>query len=255
MMLYYNYVIGAEFAGKWGDKNLVKYCCKQADKLKGSIMKHFWSEEKGLFINGYDREGKPDEGISHHAQYWAIITGLFPEDRYDNLFKALPEIPDYKANVSYEKGYEFLAYSRARKVAEMWDFLFTVFGDWLEQGHTRFPENFSYKKSKNEQLVFYNRPYGLSLCHGANGVPGIVGVLNGIAGFSQSDSNPNHYTIQPDLIHLKWANIEFPVKEGKIKLKLIKEGENEIEIPAGCKVEYIQNGKSKFFSKQGIYKL
>ncbi len=255
IMLYYNYKIGAEFAEKWGDKKLANHCLKQAETLRKSIFKHFWNEEKGLFINGYNRDGELNEGISHHAQYWAILAGIFPEERYDNLFETLPNIPDYKANVSYEKGYEFLAYSKARKVEQMWDFLFTVFGDWLEQGHTRFPENFSYKKSKNEQLVFYNRPFGLSLCHGANGVPGIVAVLNGIAGFSQSDSKPNHYTIQPDLIHLKWANIEFPVKEGKIKLKLTRSEGSEIEIPAGCKVEYIHNGKSKVFSGQGIYKL
>ena len=77
-----------------------------------------------------------------------------------------------------------------------------------------------YKKSKDEQLIFYSRPFGLSLCHGANGVPGVVAVLHGIAGFSQSVNVSNHYTIQPDLMDLKWANIEFPVKEGRIKLKL-----------------------------------
>lgn len=256
MMLYLNYKIGAEFAGKWGDQKLVKYCRKQAETLKVSILKHFWNEEMGLFINGYKENGEPDEGISHHAQYWAILAGLFPEDRYDNLFETLPGIPDYKANVSYEKGYEFLAYSKAGKVAQMWDFLFTVFGDWLEQGHTRFPENFSYLKSKDEQLVFYSRPYGLSLCHGANGVPGIVAVLNGIAGFSQSDTKPDHYTIRPDLIHLRWANIEFPVKEGKIKLKLTKEGASTLEIPAGCQVDFInKDGKKTILRRGGVYDL
>ncbi|MDR2920628.1 MAG: glycoside hydrolase [Tannerella sp.] len=256
MMLYLNYKIGAEFAEKWGDKKMVRYCRKQAETLKASILKHFWNEEKGMFINGYKQNGELDEGISHHAQYWAILSGLFPEERYDHLFETLPDIPDYKSNVSYEKGYEFLAYSKAGKVSQIWDFLFTVFGDWLEQGHTRFPENFSYLKSKDEQLVFYNRPYGLSLCHGANGVPGIVAVLNGIAGFRQSDSQPNHYTIRPDLIHLKWANIEFPVKEGKIRLKLTKEGTNTIEIPAGCQIDFVnKDGKKTTLWKAGVYDL
>lgn len=136
----------------------------------------------------------------------------------------------------------------------MWDFLFEVFGGWLEQGHTRFPENFSYRKERKEQLVFYSRPYGLSLCHGANGIPAIVGVLNGVAGFSQSDTELNHYTIQPDLMHLQWANIEFPVKEGIIRLKLSKTGTSEIEIPAGCRVDFIsQDGKKTALSKKGVY--
>lgn len=256
IMLYYNYKIGADFSEKWGDKKSAKYYRMKSEDLKKSIIKHFWNEEQGLFINGYTKDGKLDTVISHHAQYWAILADIFPKERYDHLFEVLPTIPYYHDYVSYEKGYEFLAYSKAGKVREMWNFLFTVFGDWLAQGHTRFPENFSYKKSKDEQLIFYKRPYGLSLCHGANGVPGVVAVLNGIAGFSQSPTQPNHYTIRPELMDLEWANIEFPVKEGKIKLKLSKEGKNQIEIPDGCKVDFInQNKVKKTFTKKGSYSM
>ena len=254
IMLYYNYKIGSDFAKKWGDKKLAGHYNKKAEELKENILKHFWDEEQGLFLNGYTRDGELDKTISHHAQYWAILAGIFPEDRYDNLFVILPKILYYKNTVSYEKGYEFLAYSKARKVEEMWNFLFDIFGDWLEQGHTRFPENFSYERSKNEQLVFYKRPYGLSLCHGANGVPGVVAVLNGIAGFSQSSTKLNHYTIQPDLMDMEWANIEFPVKEGKIRLKLSQEGKSQLEIPSGCKVDFIDKDNKKItLSKSGNY--
>ncbi len=256
IMLYCNYKIGADFAEKWGDKKSAKHYGAKAEELKNAILKHFWNEEKGMFINGYRQNGELDEAVSHHAQYWAILAGIFPQEHYDSLFEALPGIAYYKDYVSYEKGYEFLAYSKARKVEQMWSFLFEVFGDWLEQGHTRFPENFSYKRSKNEQLVFYSRPFGLSLCHGANGVPGVVAVLNGIAGFSQSDSKPNHYTLQPDFIHLDWANIKFPIKEGKVKLKFNRNGANAIEIPDGCQVDYIsKEGKKITLAKKGIYSL
>ncbi|NDW19177.1 glycoside hydrolase [Dysgonomonas sp. 216] len=256
IMLYYNYKIGADFCEKWDDKKSANHYRQKAELLRKSIMQHFWDNEQGLFINGYTKAGELDKVISHHAQYWAILAGIFPEDRYDNLLVTLPTIPYYKDYVSFEKGYEFIAYSKARKVGQMWNLLFTVFGDWLNQGHTRFPENFSYRRTKNEQLVFYSRPYGLSLCHGANGVPGIVAVLNGIAGFSQSNTKLNHYTLQPDMMDLQWANIEFPVKEGKIKLKLSKTGGNQIEIPKGCKVDFIdKNGNKTTLTKKGIYNL
>lgn len=256
IMLYYNFLIGADFAEKWGNNKLSRHYRMKAEALKESIMQNFWSDDKGLFYNGFDRNGELDKGISHHAQYWAILAGLFPENRYDHLFGVLSKIPYYRDDVSYEKGYEFLAYSKARKVSEMWDFLLDVFGDWLKQGHTRFPENFSYKMSRNDQLVFYDRPFGLSLCHAANGVPGVIAVLNGIAGFSQSTVNLNHYTLQPDLMDLDWATIEFPVKEGNIRLKLLKNGKSEIEIPAGCKVDYLDKNNNKVtFSKSGVYSL
>jgi hypothetical protein len=256
IMLYYNFKIGADFAEKWGDMESAKHYRTKAETLKKSIMENFWDDQKGLFVNGFTQNGELDLTISHHAQYWAILADIFPENRLNNLFEVLPKIPYYRDVVSYEKGYEFLAYSKARKVREMWSFLFDVFGDWLDQGYTRFPENFSYKKPKDEQLVFYNRPFGLSLCHGANGVPGVVAVLNGIAGFSQSDSELNHYSIRPDMMDLEWANIEFPIKEGKIKLKLLKAGKTQIEIPEDCKVDFIDKNNSKTtLMKKGVYNL
>lgn len=253
IMLYYNYKIGADFCGKWGDRKAAEHYKTKADFLKKNILSHFWNEEKGMFINGYAKDGKLDKGISHHAQYWAVLADIFPQKHLNSLFKKVNEIPQYREYVSYEKGYEFLAYSKARNVREMWNFLFDVFGDWLNQGHSRFPENFSYKKSKDEQLVFYNRPYGLSLCHGANGAPGIIAALHGIGGFSQSDKELNHYTINPDLMDLEWANISFPVKEGKIILKLTKNGKKQIEIPAGCKVDFIDKQSKKItLNKPGV---
>lgn len=254
IMLYYNFNIGAAFAEKWGDKAGATHYRAKAESLRKSIMQYFWDEQQGLFVNGFKTTGELDKTISHHAQYWAVLAGIFPENRMDNMFDVVQKIPYYRDYVSYEKGYEFLAYAKARKVLEMWSFLQDVFGDWLAQGHTRFPENFSYKKSKEQQLVFYNRAFGISLCHGANGVPGVVAVLNGIAGFSQSNSKPNHYRLQPDFMDLKWANIEFPVKEGKIKLYLLPSGKLQVEIPGGCRVDFVdKNKKMTALKKEGIY--
>ena len=256
IMLYHNYIIGANFAAKWGDRKSSLHYRKKAEALKNSIWEHFWDDEQGLFINGYTQSGELDKTVSHHAQYWAILAGIFPENCYRSLFQMLSQLAYYRDYVSYEKGYEFMAYSKAGQVEAMWNFLHEVFGDWLAQGHTRFPENFSYKKTKDEQLVFYNRPYGLSICHGANGVPGVVAVLNGIAGFSQSDAEMNHYTIRPNLLNLEWANIQFPVKEGVIRLKLKKEEKTKVEIPAGCRVDFIGfDNKLTSLTIQGLYEL
>ncbi|MFT3751810.1 MAG: trehalase family glycosidase [Paludibacter sp.] len=158
IMLYYNFKIGAAFAEKWGDKASANHFREKAEFLRKSILHCFWDEQQGLFVNGYKTTGELDKTVSHHAQYWAVLAGIFPENSMDNMFDFVQKIPYYRDYVSYEKGYEFLAYAKARKVREMWSFLQDVFGDWLEQGHTRFPENFSYKKSKEQQLVFYNRP-------------------------------------------------------------------------------------------------
>ena len=257
IMLYYNYVTGACFADLWKESALADRYRKLARNLKKKIFEHFWDNDRKVFINGTMNDNVTvDKRISHHAQYWGILADIFPEEHYDNLFEnVLPNLPNYYEVVSYEKGYEFLAYAKAGRIKELWDHIYGVFGDWMDQGHTRFPENFMLNASRARQLVFYNRPYGLSLCHGANGVPVVVGALNGLVGFSQSSVKPNEYTIKPELLHLKWIHSRIPVKEGYIVLKLNAEGESTIDIPAGCTVRIIKKiGKKPLvLRKQGGY--
>lgn len=257
IMLYYNYVTGAYFADLWKESALADRYRKLARNLKKKIFEHFWDDDRKVFINGTMNDNVTvDKRISHHAQYWGILADIFPEEHYDNLFEnVLPNLPNYYEVVSYEKDYEFLAYAKAGRIKELWDHIYGVFGDWMDQGHTRFPENFMMNASRARQLVFYNRPYGLSLCHGANGVPVVVGALNGLVGFSQSSVKPNEYTIKPELLHLKWIHSRIPVKEGYIVLKLNAEGESTIDIPAGCTVRIIKKTGKKplVLRKQGGY--
>ena len=257
IMLYYNYVTGAYFADLWKESALADRYRKLARNLKKKIFEHFWDNDRKVFINGTMNDNVTvDKRISHHAQYWGILADIFPKEHYDNLFEnVLPNLPNYYEVVSYEKGYEFLAYAKAGRIKELWDHIYGVFGDWMDQGHTRFPENFMMNASRARQLVFYNRPYGLSLCHGANGVPVVVGALNGLIGFSQSSMKTNEYTIKPELLHLKWIHSRIPVKEGYIVLKLNAEGESTIDIPAGCTVRIIKKiGKKPLvLREQGGY--
>ena len=257
IMLYYNYVTGAYFADLWKESALADRYRKLARNLKKKIFEHFWDDDRKVFINGTMNDNVTvDKRISHHAQYWGILADIFPEEHYDNLFEnILPNLPNYYEVVSYEKGYEFLAYAKAGRIKELWDHIYGVFGDWMDQGHTRFPENFMMNASRARQLVFYNRPYGLSLCYGANGVPVVVGALNGLIGFSQSSMKTNEYTIKPELLHLKWIHSRIPVKEGYIVLKLNAEGESTIDIPAGCTVRIIKKiGKKPLvLREQGGY--
>lgn len=255
IMLYGCYCIAAEFSEIWHEKQQAEAYRQQAETLKKNIFRYFWDKERKAFINGTDNQGKPDRRISHHAQYWAILTGIFPKEYYDNLFEnILPNLPYYYDDISYEKGYEMLAYTKAGRIKEQWDFLYRTFGDWMDQGYSRFPENLSPRKDRIQQLSFYRRPYGLSLCHGANGVPIVVGILNGLLGFNQSDNKLNEYTIRPQMLHLKKINARIPIKEGFITLQLNAEGKNEIEIPAGCTVNVINgSGASQKFTQKGLY--
>ncbi len=256
MLLYQNFVTGAYLARLWNDNALAKHYEKKAEYLGKSIKIHFWDDEKKAFINGYRFDGKKDDRISHHAQYWGVITNLYPEEHYDYLYDSIiPDIPFYKEYISFEKGYESLAYIKAGRTNDLFKLLNEVWGDWLRQGNTRFPENFSLGASISEQLAFYERPFGLSLCHGANGVPPIVAVLHGIWGFSVSEKNISEYTFRPDLLDLKWTRGRIPVKEGFINIDLNKQGTCSVEIPENCVVRlyFDVNAKPLILKKGGTY--
>lgn len=254
MLLYMNFKIAARFATRWGEKAKAKHYQQVADSLGNRIISAFWDKDRKVFVNGYTEDGQRDERISHQAQIMGVLAGLYPQSDYDLLFdRILPSLPHYCSDVSYEKGYDCLAYAKAGKVREMFLLLNKVWGRWLDEGYLRYPENFSVNAPLSQQLSFYARPFGLSLCHGANGVPPILGVLKGIYGFSQSETDINSYTIKPQLLHLKWAKGRIPTHNGYITLSLNKQGKSCITIPAGCKVTLVNGGASRILKQAGTY--
>jgi len=205
-----------------------------------NILKHFGNEESQAFINGYYPDGEKDNRISHHAQFWGIYTDMFPDYAYQNLFEnILPKMTYYQETYSIEKGYEYLSYIKANQVDRLMAIINDVWGGWADKGFTRFPENIFPKANRQQQLSFYDRPFGMSLCHPCNAVPPIIAILHGVLGFSQSDQKINEYTIKPDLVNLKWVDARIPVKEGYIGLHINKESNCFIEIPENCSVNLL----------------
>lgn len=243
MMLYLNFKIAASRADFLGLDS--QHYQQKAALLSSNIQRHFWDPKRRVFMNGYDADGRLDRRYSHYAQFWGILTGLFPERDLDQLFTVnLPAIPGYLEGASFEKGYESLAYVRAGRSRELYALLERIWGHWLDEGGVRFPENFTISASWEEQLSFYGRPFGLSLCHGANGVPPVVLALNGVFGFSQEDVHV--FRLKPDLMDLCWANGRIPVGNAFIELDLKTEGQSLISIPEGIHVYFIsRDGKQQ----------
>ncbi len=246
MLLYENFSIGAYFANRWGDKKLAREYNEKSVQLRENIIKHFWDKENKTFINGYYPNGEKDNRISHHAQFWGIYTGMFPDYAYKNLFEnILPKMSYYQETYSIEKGYEYLSFAKANQVDKVMSIINNVWGDWVDKGFTRFPENIFPNAERQKQLSFYNRPFGMSLCHPCNGVPPIIAILHGILGFSQSDQKINEYYFKPNLVDLKWVDARIPVKEGFIGLHIDNENNCFIEIPENCSVNLLDFKTSK----------
>ena len=240
MLLMENFRIAARFARLWEMPELAEMYTSRADLLEKSIKDCFWDAERRVFINGLRLDGSRDERISHHSQYWAVLTGLYPETEYRHLFEEVyPSIPDYFGDVSFEKGYEAIAFAKAGYMSEFMDIMKKIFGVWLEKGHIRFPENFMVNESEAKQLEFYDRPFGLSLCHGANGVAPVCAVVYGLFGFRQDMDHPGEYTVSPRLFNLKYMKGYFPVKEGRISIQVTEEGKVQVDAPDNCTVRVL----------------
>ena len=235
IMLYYDYNVVANFARLLNENDRADRYRADAAKLKANIIADFWDDEHKAFISGYDGDGNKDMRISNHANYWAVIAGLFPEEHYDHLFtEVFPNMPYIYSDVSYDRGYEVLAYALGGHIKDYFPILDKVWGYWLREGNTRYPEGIKIEADPAEQLVFYGRPYGMSLCHAANGTPAVLTVLYGIFGFSEDRDNPGNYTLSPDLNGLDWFKGTFPVKEGLVTIEMSKDGATLIDVPKGA---------------------
>ncbi len=206
-----------------------------ADSLKRNIISSFWDNRRMVFVNGRYENGDMDRRISPHAQVWGVISDLFPDHAWEKLFSTiLPSLPGYCSDISYDKGYEMIAYAKAKENAKMFKFLSDIFGGWLEEGHMEFPEQFSPCSTEAGKLSFYGRPFGRSLCHTANGAPAVIGVMRGLLGFEYDSDNPDIYAISPDLFDLEWMKATIPTYSGKICLDLNKNGQSHMVLPGHC---------------------
>lgn len=240
MLLMENFRIGANFAKLWNMPELAETYTQKAEQLEKGIKEHFWDPDRKVFINGYLLDGTRDERVSHHTQYWSVLTGLYPAEEYKHLFEEVyPSIPNYLDNISYEKGYEAMAYAKAGYAPQFIDVLKKVWGYWLKKGNTRFPENFQINESEATQREFYHRPFGLSLCHGANGAPAVTTIIYGLFGFQQDMEHPGEYTVSPKLYNLKHMKGYFTVKEGRISIQVKEDGTVQVDAPENCTVKVL----------------
>lgn len=238
MLIRLNYTLYARFYERLGETAAAARCRAKGEKLAANIMRVFWDPAQRAFVNGFREDGSLDTRLCHHTQYWAILANLFPCEHLDNLFRnVLPRLPRYYTDVSYEKGYELLAYQKAGRADDFYrNFLLGAWKDWLDQGHTAFPEQFNVGLEKREQLCFYGRPYGRSLCHGTNGMVPVLFALRSALGFKEGCA-PGEYSFAPLFVgRATRYEAKLRVREGEIALVAEKGKKTRVTAPAGVRV-------------------
>jgi hypothetical protein len=147
--------------------------CRRRGAASIGIVRVFWDEAQGAFINGLDRSGACDARFSTFAQTWGILLGLVQEGKTTGLFNAVCDNPRSRPrNISMQAYDELMAYTRAGRLKAL-DYLKKNWCWMLDNGFTCFIEDIRTDDGPRERLMFYGRPYGLSLNHGWAGATAV----------------------------------------------------------------------------------
>ena len=187
-----------------GDTRELDFWESHAAGLADALWKQFWNPAKRLF-----REG-PDEswGYTQHAQAWAILTDIVPDDAVDDLVDSLHTGDGLVKTTFYHTFYVVEAFARAGRLERLWDKWLAPWRDALDMGLTTWPEE--PEPTRSDCHAWSAWPTYIFLTH-------ILGVTPG-AGEGEYSLNPKRVAGWDDVsgsacipggilhVHVKWQD-------------------------------------------------
>ena len=257
MMILHCFEIGTRLARQWGDTTLADRYAANAARLRASITRVFWDNDRGAFINGFDRNGMRDTRVSPHAQTWGILLGLVPEGKTGGLFSAVFDNPRNRArNISMQAYYELMAYTRAGRFPKALEYLKKNWGWMLDNGFTRFIEDIRPGDGPRERLMFYGRPYGLSLNHGWTGATAVSLLMRGTLGLRVIEPGYRLCELRPNWKSFDWVKVSIPTPHGSLALDYSRVKGGEIQVPEEVRIRVIdESGAVQEFAGPGQLKV
>ena len=142
---------------------------KAAEKLKRNIMRDFWREEKGAFIDCYT-SGK--ENVTRHANIFAIMYDFVSPARARKITKMVLENDAIRhITTPYFEFFELCALCKMGKLSYAQKKIESYWGAMLKLGATSIWEEYIPERKGAEHYSMYGMKYGCSLCHAWGGGP------------------------------------------------------------------------------------
>lgn len=151
---------GAFLAKLAGEAHFAEKLEKEAQKLACRIKQLAFDEEKGLFTSA---PGKKE--YTRHPNLLAVDFSLVTGQEAEKIAQYLmgKELP--KVGTPYMSVFEAMAVAKGCGHREALDRIREIWGGMLENGATSFWEGYDPDHKGEEHYVFYDRPFGKSLCH------------------------------------------------------------------------------------------
>lgn len=189
---------------------------KRFEHLKNQIMKYFWCEEKGAFIDCY-QSGKCH--VTRHANIFAILFDLVDQQKIDQIIKNVINNDEItKITTPYFKFFELDVLGKTGYLDQVLNKIKEYWGGMLKKGALTFWEEFDVNQDSPEQYSMYGDPFGKSLCH-AWGASPIYLLGKYFLGVSETEAGYGSFVVEPHLEFFDELDCVVPVKDGQVFIK------------------------------------
>ena len=142
---------------------------KDAQKLQKNIMRDFWREERGGFVDAYTT-GK--ENITRHANIFAIMYDFVSPRRAKKILRCVLENDSIThITTPYFEFFELCALCKMGKITAAQRKIESYWGGMVALGATSIWEEYIPEHEGIEHYGMYGMKYGCSLCHAWGGGP------------------------------------------------------------------------------------
>lgn len=219
--------------GRVLDKTVDTYQAKY-DQLLTNVMKYFWDDGKGAFIDSYESGRRH---VTRHANIFAILFDVVDADKQQLILNnVLLNDEITQLTTPYFKFFEQDALCKLGQQQRVYQVLLDYWGGMLDRGAVTFWEEFDPKQHGKEMYAMYGDRYGKSLCHAWGASPiyllgrHFLGLRPTKPGYETFEVTP-HLAAFDDLhavMPVKGGTVTFDKKDGRLSLTASRDGGNVI---------------------------
>ena len=217
-VIFYRALLAGKFLAELaGEKDFALKLASEAEYIASQLKKLAFDPEKGLFTSA---PGKKD--YTRHPNLLAVDFGLVSGKEAEKiaLHLAGKELP--KVGTPYMSVFEVMAIHKGGYTSQALARMDEIWGGMLKEGATTFWEGFDPDHKGHEHYVFYDRPFGKSLCHAWGAGPAFL-LPQMLFGIEPLSCSWKRFKVSPvpgltacGTIPTPYGNIEIECVDGKI---------------------------------------
>lgn len=184
---------------------------KAADRLRRNILRDFWREDRGGFVDCYTT-GK--ENITRHANIFAILYDFVSPTRARKILRCVLENDEItQITTPYFEFFELCALCKLGKLNAAQKKIESYWGGMVALGATSIWEQYIPEHEGIEHYGMYGMKYGCSLCHAWGGGP-IYLLGRYCLGVYPTSPGYKTFTVQPNRGMYKHMEGTVPLPDG-----------------------------------------